>query len=198
MRNYEYIIASLPVLSLDATRELIDTDAVIEEIKGQCSDGDCKLIDFFLSGYDGESLGRDFYLEASKSSSRFIREFFAFDLQVRNSKVRFLNRSLGRPFNQDIVTLSDDDEVEIDAEIYAAFERNDILARERAVDEIMWKRADSLIELEVFSLDIILAFIARLQIVGRWLKLDEQAGREMFRKLVNEVRGTFSGIKFEQ
>lgn len=198
MRNYEYIIASLPVLSLDSPHEDVDTDAVIEEIKSQCSEEDCRLIDFLLDGYDGERLGRDFYIEAFRSPSRFIREYFAFDLKARNSKVRFLNRSLDRPAKQDLVFISEDEELEDVPEIDAAYAQRDILARERAVDEMMWGEADRLVEMEVFSIDVILAFIAKLQIIGRWLKLDEQTGREMFRKLVNEVRGTFEGVSFEQ
>lgn len=197
MRNYEYIIASLPVLSLDSS-EAVDTNAVIEEIKSQCSEADCRLIDFLLDGYDGERLGKGFYIEAFRSPSRFIREYFAFDLKVRNAKVRFLNRSLGRPAKLDLVFISEDEELENVPEIDSAYAQDDILARERAVDEMMWGEADRLVEMEVFSIDAILAFIAKMQIIGRWLKLDEQTGREMFRKLVNEVRGTFEGVSFEQ
>ena len=35
-----------------------------------------------------------------------------------------------------------------------------------------------------------------MMIIQRWLKLDEQTGREMFRRLVEEVRGTFKGVEY--
>ena len=38
--------------------------------------------------------------------------------------------------------------------------------------------------------------MVKLKIVSRWLKLDEAAGREMFRELVSEVRSTFKGVEY--
>ena len=47
-----------------------------------------------------------------------------------------------------------------------------------------------------FDLTVILGFIVKLKIIDRWMKLDEATGREMFRELVDEVRGTFAGVKY--
>ena len=38
------------------------------------------------------------------------------------------------------------------------------------------------------ALHAVLAFIAKLSIVDRWLKLDEESGRRMFRSLVAEIK----------
>ena len=43
-------------------------------------------------------------------------------------------------------------------------------------------------------MDVILAFLAKGKLIDRWNKLDRKTGEEMFRKLVDEVRGTFNGI----
>jgi hypothetical protein len=43
----------------------------------------------------------------------------------------------------------------------------------------------------------VLGYIARLHIVDRWLSLDEEAGRELFHKLVKQVKGTYKGVQFE-
>ncbi len=45
-------------------------------------------------------------------------------------------------------------------------------------------------------MNVILSFILKLHIIDRWHILDEQTGREMFRKLVDEVRGTFKGVEY--
>ena len=66
----------------------------------------------------------------------------------------------------------------------------DILKREKALDDLMWEKADSLILMDLFDIDVILAFIAKLKIADRWHKPDEGTGREMFRHLVNEIRNT--------
>ena len=43
-----------------------------------------------------------------------------------------------------------------------------------------------------------LAYVAKLHIVNRWLALDQEKGRELFRQLVSEVRGTFKGVKYTE
>ena len=35
----------------------------------------------------------------------------------------------------------------------------------------------------------------RLKITDRWLKLDEKTGKELFRKLVDEIRSTYDNKK---
>ena len=34
--------------------------------------------------------------------------------------------------------------------------------------------------------------------IRRWLLLDEEAGRAMFKRLVDEVRGTFKGVEYNE
>ena len=70
----------------------------------------------------------------------------------------------------------------------AILETDDILGRERALDNFYWKAADALTVLDVFDLDLILAFVVKLKQVERWLRLDEATGRELFRKLVKEIK----------
>lgn len=190
MNNYEYIIAGLPFLSQDG-REAPDTEAILADIREQLSDKDAKTLDFLLSAYAPDMPDAAFYLEAQKSRNRFIREFFALDLGVRNAKVEYLNRSLGRPEGTDVVNPDpekDLPEFDQEPEVDAILETDDILGRERALDNFYWKSADALTVLDVFDLDLILAFVVKLKQVERWLKLDEATGRELFRKLVKEIK----------
>ena len=200
MNNYEYIIASLPLLSPDATNVQVDADEVIAEIRSQCSKKDNALIDFLLEGYNQETLGRDFYLKALSHRDRFIREYFAFDLELRNAKVRYINRALGRAPMQDIVVLDQSEDAELpepDPEMDEVFIADDLIQRERRIDDFIWAKVDNLVLMDLFTMDRILAFIVKLRIIDRWMKLDENTGREMFRKLVDEIRGTFKGVEYE-
>ncbi len=200
MKNYEYIIAGLPLLSPGGTRsDAPDADEIVAEIRSQCSKKDNALIDFLLEGYQ-DTLGRDYYLKALSHSDRFIREYFAFDLALRNAKVRYINRALGRDPMQDVVLMDLGEDAELpepDLEMDAVFEADDLIRREKQIDDFVWEKVDTLTLKELFTMDRILAFIVKLRIVDRWLKLDEQTGRERFRKLVDEIRGTFQGVEFE-
>ena len=206
MANYEYIIASLP----DITTEWKFTDEgpqdYIEEITGQCSKKDNELIEFLLSGYKDENLNEDFYIKAITHKNRFISEYFRFDLNVRNAKVKYLNKALERPAEQDVLTFPEDaPQAVLDAaeaefeeadELETILNAGDILSRERGIDDLMWEKISDLTTFNYFDIDAILGFITKLNIVARWYKLDEQTGREMFKRLVDEVRGTFKGVEY--
>lgn len=190
MNNYEYIIACLPVLQEDWNQSKgLDADAVTAEIKSQLSGKDLEHFDLLLSGFDPDKLCENFYRKAAKSASGFIRQYFAYDLGVRNAKVAYLNKALGRPEGMDMLVLSED-EFEDWAAATEVLSGTDILERERGLDILMWAKIEELTQMHVFDLDVILGFEAKLKIVDRWLKLDPRTGWEMFRKLVDEIRNT--------
>ena len=196
MNNYEYIVASLPVIASDY-RGPLDTDAIISEIRSQLSPKDEAVLDTLLKGFDSDSLDAEFYRTALASKNRFIAGYFGYDLGVRNCRVAYLNKALGRPEGQDLLVLDEDEPREFEdlEKVNAVLEGSDILERERGLDDIMWERIDELTLMEVFTLDQILGFVAKLQIVARWLRLDPQTGRELFRQLVEEIRNNKKSIE---
>jgi len=168
-----------------------DTDAILSEIREQLSAKDISTLDLLLSSFDPDKLDAEFYRKAAKDRNRFIREFFCLDLGIRNTKVEYLNSSLGRPEGTDIVILDpdgEDAEFEQKAEVEALLRTDDILGRERALDDFYWKTVDAITVLDYFDLDVVLAFVVKLKMVERWLRLDEATGRELFRKLVKEIK----------
>lgn len=148
------------------------------------------LTDFLLGGW-GEGLDEAFYRSASAHYNAFISGYFAYDLQLRNAKVAFLNKELGRPAGQDAVDFGPedfDDRPKVD-EVLAM---KDILGRERGLDELLWARIDDLTVMHVFDMDTILGFTAKLKIVDRWTRLDPETGREMFRRLVSDLKDNYT------
>lgn len=195
MNNYEYLIASLP----DITPEWKDSgemsgDAFVDWLREGCSDSDRKLIDFLREGFAAENLNKDFYLRALSHRDRFLREYFRFDLNVRNAKVEYLNRELGRAAGTDIF-LTDENGFEEEARLGAVLGSGDILSREKGIDDLMWEKIESLTTFDYFDIDAILGFIAKLNIAMRWNRLDPETGREMFSRIVKEVRGSFTGVR---
>lgn len=213
MANYEYIVSSLPALSREAGS--VSWDDTLSFIKSQCSPADLLLVEQMLEGFDENRLGEAFYREAmgerkkaadffapsdkvpAPPANAFIRDWFTFDLRVRNEKVRFLNRSLGRPESQDIF-LEPEGEFPEKEKVSAVLRDKDILRRERGLDDLMWNKAVELVTFHYFDMDVVLSFIARLHIIERWQRLDPVTGEALFRRLVEEVRGTFKGIDFKE
>ncbi len=197
MNNYEYIIASLPVPEPDSAPA--DTDAILSFIRSQCSAKDVELVDCLQDGFSADKLDYGFYVKAGKSGNGFIREFLLFDLLVRDTKVEYLNKVLGRQEGQDIVPLpgtADEYETPVcpdydeKAAVLSVLGQSDILARERGIDRLLWEKADELTRMHLFDMDVILAVVAKLLITERWNRLDPATGREMFRNLVQEIRNT--------
>ena len=206
MNNYEYIITSLPDITTGWKFGEKTPEDYIEEITSLCSEKDKAAIAFLLEGFDDSKLAPEFYISAITHKNRFIKEYFLFDLNVRNAKVKFLNRALGRPADKDVMNFGEETpEAVLDAvaaefeeapALEAVFDLGDILARERGIDDLMWDKISGLTTFHYFDIEVILGFVAKLNIVARWFRLDEQTGREMFKKLVDEVRGTFKGVEY--
>lgn len=198
MNNYEYIITSLPDISREwKFEEGQSAETIIEEIRSLCSKKDNEYITVLTDGFDGEKLNAEFYSNAFKSSCKFIREYFKFDLHMRNHKVAYLNEYLGREEGLDILALEAGEFPQAE-QVDAILRGDDILAKERGLDDMLWEKVSSLTVFQYFSIEVILAFIAKLNIVNRWLVLDDATGRELLKKLVSEVRGTFGGVQYNE
>ncbi|MCF0175268.1 MAG: DUF2764 family protein [Bacteroidales bacterium] len=201
MGNFHYLVAGLPDISTSWKGGDAPLVAAIEEIHANCSKAELKIVELMDRGLSAEGLDASFYREAASCRNSFVRDWFAFDLAVRNAKVRYLNSQLGRPADKDVVILEDEASVPEFAEAAktaSVLASGDILSRERGLDDLYWAKASELTTFDYFNLNTVLAFLAKASIIRRWLLLDEETGRELFKKLVEEVRGTFSGVKYEE
>ena len=196
MKNYEYIVASLPAISTSwKFGEGTSFHTYAEEIKRLGDKADGALVDKLLAGFEDENLDEAFYRRMAEEKTAFLRNYFAFDLNVRNAKTRYLNKALGRPAEQDVIHLGDTPFEEAER-LEAVLQEKDLLSRERALDDLMWDKISQLTSFHYFDIDAVLGFLAKLHIIARWAELDEQAGRARFAALVKEVQSTFKGVDY--
>ena len=213
MSNFEYIISSLPYLTMDFKYAgQAGFNSVISDIKRDLDEKDQGLVEFLLKGFSDKELNADFYAAALKHRNRFLREYFRFDLNLRNAKVRYLNAQLGREPDQDVMTGEDPEAEDVDIDGFrftgGEFEEalkvdniladKDLVSREKGLDDVLWDKIDSLSTFHYFDIEAVLAYIAKLHIVTRWLNLDEEVGRDVFRRLLKDVRGTYKGVKYTE
>ena len=209
MNNYVYILAGLPDFTPDWRQGEKSLDEYLEQMHELLSTKDNEVIAFIMKGFDKDQIGPDFYKEVLSHRLGFIREFFQFDMNVRNQKVRYLNDALGRAPEKDVLSLRDPEAEETGLEpeepefkeagrLQAILEGGDILSRERGIDDLYWDKIDELTLFDYLNFDRILGVAAKMMIIRRWLILDEETGREMFKKLVDEVRGTFKGVEYNE
>ncbi|MBR5211125.1 MAG: DUF2764 family protein [Bacteroidales bacterium] len=209
MNNYVYIIAGLPDFTPDWRHGGESLDGYLQQIHELLSAKDNEVVNFVADGFDKDKIGYEFYKEALSHRMGFIRDFFQFDLNVRNQKVGYLNNALGRSPEKDILSMRDPEaedtglepeapEFKEQARLQSILEGNDILARERGIDDLYWDKIDELTLFDYLNFDKILGLVAKMMIIRRWLILDEQTGRDMFKRLVDEVRGTFKGVEYNE
>jgi hypothetical protein len=213
MSNFEYIISSLPYLTMDFKYAgQAGFNSVISDIKRDLDEKDQGLVEFLLKGFSDKDLNADFYAAALRHRNRFLREYFRFDLNLRNAKVRYLNAQLGREPDMDVMTGEDPEAEDVDIDGFrftgGEFEEalkvdniladKDLVSREKGLDDLLWDKIDGLSTFHYFDIEAVLAYIAKLHIVTRWLNLDEEVGRDVFRRLLKDVRGTYKGVKYTE
>lgn len=189
MDNYVYIVAGLPELTSGFENTGFDYAAVKESIMELLSEKDQELVELMEEGFDESTLGADFYAKAAASKNCFIREYFDFDGRLRNMKVEYLAKRLGKESDPYLVNFEEAD-FEEEKQIQEILESPDFVQREQKMDELKWEKASDIARMDYFNMNAILAFLVRAKTVQRWAELDKEKGEEMFRKLVKEIRGT--------
>lgn len=204
MDNYHYIIAGLPELVLNADNKSFSYEALKDAIYLSSSPKDRRFIDWFEFGTNEKNLNPHFYRAALACKNPFIKRYFTLDLEIRNRKVSFIKNKEKGENGQDQkykITLSGHSAIELTQEetekLKQVFSTSNILEKEQMLDKFKWDYINSFNKYGEFNMNIILAFLAKGKLIDRWNKLDKKTGQEMFKRLVDEVRGTFTGIDFK-
>ncbi len=107
MNNYVYIIAGLPEFTPEWSQGEAALNEYLRQVRELLSENDNAVLDFIERGFDREQIGLEFYKEALSHKRSIIRDFFLYDFNVRNQKVRYLNQALGRDPEKDVLSLRD-------------------------------------------------------------------------------------------
>ncbi len=139
-------------------------------------------------------------------SNDFLRNWFKFELNVRNIVTALLARKYEIPYEYQIIGTGEVANIirkshardfglgaEIDYldELATLVKNDNIQEREKAIDELRWKYLDEEIFFEYFTIEKILAFTIKLGMAERWLGIDKDHGNEMFKKLLKELQSSY-------
>jgi hypothetical protein len=162
MSKYYTLVAGLRELAFEGK---VDAVAVRDEHPQGVSPRDRVYVDMLLGG-DLDSAG--------KSPNKFLREWAAFDRDVRGTVAALVARRLGVMY----------DGAPTNEAVRAIMAGGDVLERERALDRLRWRTADELTVFDYFDIDNLLAYLVKVGILERWAALDAERGREVLGKLV--------------
>lgn len=206
MKNYPYVIAGLPDLIPDFEKSSYDIDAILRQVSENMPARDKRYLDWLLFGLEGKNLTAHFYRGVFKSRNRFLREYFRFDLDLRNIQVAYVARTNQTDASDYIIgdgplvdalltgrgtDFGASEFFEDSATLFTILGGSNILDREQNIDLMRWRKASDITTFNYFDIDYLLCFITKLMIIRRWDSLDKKVGAELFSKLVDEVRSTY-------
>lgn len=194
--NYHYIIAGLPELFLNAENKGFQYEQFRAPIVEQLSQRDLKFVELLEEGLNADNLSEEFYAKvfsSKRGENRFLRFLFAMDLAIRERIVEFVSPQNAEQYLVKHSQVEEPSE-EFKAQLNGTLAMTNIIERELSLDRLKWEEINNYLTFEYFTINNILAILAKAKIIDRWSNLDRAAGMELFRKFVDEVRGTFKGI----
>ncbi|MDR1347106.1 MAG: DUF2764 domain-containing protein [Prevotellaceae bacterium] len=144
-----------------------------------------------------------FYDEALKTKNAFICRWFEFDRDLRNIQAAIVARRLKTDASDSFVGSRSENfakssaadfglssEIDWIQQIVQIAEIADPCECERKIDLFRWEKIDEISVYNYFDIDAVLAFMQKADIVDRWMSLDSQTGKEMFKKLIGDLMKT--------
>ena len=144
-----------------------------------------------------------YYRDLAESKVSFLKEWGAFDRNLRNIAAAIAAREAGRVVAD--VTVGDGEIVEqlkrstaadfglrgelpyVDSVISAVSDEKNIVEKERKIDAIRWAEAEAMTSFDFFTINFILSYLVKVNIVARWTLLSPEVGREMLNRLIKEL-----------
>lgn len=193
--NYYYIIAGLPDLVFSEDNKNFTYDSVRNPIYSLLSSKDRRLVDWLEYGFDDDHLQQFFYSKAINHKNSFIKNYYLIDLIIRECRVQHISSSDKSKAKYSLgLNVAKEYGGTLKTEINAAMSITNIIDRELEIDKLKWSQYNVCTTFDYFNINIILAFLAKARIIERWCLMDKSKGAELFKKFVDEVRGTFKGL----
>lgn len=169
----------------------------------------------FLSEQDKESgignryiswedrLAAMYYEYAMKCGNRFVADWFELNLNINNLLTAITCRKHGLEKLDYIVGNNEiseairtsgardfglGDEVDYLPELQRIAEESDLMAREKRVDLLKWQWLEDNSFFKTFDIESLFAYLMKLDMIERWVKLDRVTGEKTFRGLVSAMK----------
>lgn len=172
----------------------------------------------FVEIYRDEELSKDitkswenlltemYYDYVLKTKNKFLKQWFEFNKNLNNIlighncrkyEMNAENQLLGDNFVANAILKSNAKDFGLEVElpyvsdILALAENDNLMAREKGIDQLKWDKVEEITLFDYFTIDVVLAYTIKLDIAYRWLELDEATGREMFGKIIDDLKSGF-------
>ncbi|MFY9151714.1 MAG: DUF2764 family protein [Prolixibacteraceae bacterium] len=153
-----------------------------------------------------------FYSFILKTHSDFIKQWFQFDRKVRNLLAAVNCYRYGFDAGQQLIQEKNDDEfvrflqkkapttdlftddqLPFPGQIFQIVQSDrEFSEKEKAIDSIRWNFLDEITVFNYFTIEKIMSYVLKLQIIDRWQNLDHETGKIFLRKLIHDLEMSYS------
>ncbi|MGC9151412.1 MAG: DUF2764 family protein [Microbacter sp.] len=144
-----------------------------------------------------------YYEHALKSKNSLLKRWFTFNLNIHNLLAAYTCRKFD--YNIQAAIVGNNDVANIlrttnardfgvsdffpEAEqLIRIAEMTDWLEREKRIDLMKWQWLEEQTTFEYFTMEVILVYIVKLQIIERWLPLKKELGETVFHGLIDSLK----------
>ena len=150
-----------------------------------------------------DRLAQLYYAHAMSQGNAFVERWFAFNLDLNN----FLTAITARRYDLDVKPLIVGDNEVAKAlrtsnsrdfgltgvmdgfeEVMRISEIENLVERERKLDVLKWEWMEENSFFDYFTMEKLFAFLVKIQIIERWISLDAEAGGEMLRGMIRQLK----------
>ena len=150
-----------------------------------------------------DRLAQLYYAHAMSQGNAFVERWFAFNLDLNN----FLTAITARRYDLDVKPLIVGDNEVAKAlrtsnsrdfgltgvmdgfeEVMRISEIDNLVERERKLDVLKWEWMEENSFFDYFTVEKLFAFLVKIQIIERWISLDAEAGGEMLRGMIRQLK----------
>ena len=145
-----------------------------------------------------------YYEYAMQCKNDFVSSWFEFNLNVNNVLVALAARKYRMPIASLIVGDTDicqalktsnardfglTTELDYFDQLLKISETDDLVDREKRLDQLRWKWMEDKTFFDYFSIERLYVFLLQLEIIERWISLDKEKGNQMFREIIDSLKG---------
>ena len=144
-----------------------------------------------------------YYAYAGKSKNKFVASWFNFNLDVNNILAAYTARRYKWEVSSAIVgdspvcellrTSSARDfgltgELECFEALVKITETTDLVDKEKKIDMLRWNWMEEATFFNYFSVERLFVFLLQLEMTERWISLDKETGKQMFRNIIDSLK----------
>ncbi|HZK03413.1 MAG TPA: DUF2764 family protein [Bacteroidaceae bacterium] len=144
-----------------------------------------------------------FYRYTQTINNLFVKRWFEFNQDINNIITGYIARNHLLDINSMIVgdnyvakSISHSSardwglslEIDFFDELSSIQEEKDLILREKKTDILRWRWLDDNSFFNYFSIERLFSFITKIEIVERWISLEKDTGRQLFRSLIESLK----------